>query len=712
MRKSFFIVPVLVLIAVGIGWFFIYKNIPQPESEKGWIKPAEFISKEPTPQAHAPFAIAITKDGKYAYVGFDLAEYVFKIRLADFTIEAAADLSEYFPTENEYMALDASEKKLFLWAKPWRKLLVLDTQNMSVIHVIDNFKSNDMFQSQHGPFILTWDAGIVKFVNTETYEVTTFAAPIGFLQIQETKHDPSKLYVVPASCLLCVSIYDYKAKAFSYNISYPPSGGSVNDFKVLPNEQKAYLATTSSWYKEGHAYGKVYSFDLIEGKVKAIPVDGGVTNLEVSPDSKWVYIGTAYPEIQTENNLLVVDTQSDTIVGTISLNRTKYNWPYNAINDLQIDPTNPNLLYATSADGNAFIKVNLNNLTLADVLVFNEESFQPRLFVRRPAQATGYILIHKSANAFELDLNSATIKNVVKFPIVRVDVYEVAINDAGRLFIAQGGNIVSVNATDMRLLATHRLPKDISALWNFVLSRDQKTLYSITQERGTEYQDIFLAIDTTNFQVKANFKLERGGFQQPYELPDRSKLYTVGGTGHLGPVVIHVISTGNYSVQKTIIFDESGSLGSTGSINFAYAYDPSSRTLFVGGTLVVLAIDTDTDTIKKVIYLKDVAKAIGFEGLQPWEMTSGNAIGLLYNPEENYLYIAHLDRSFVSIYDLNNNRFLPHAIPLKGYFPSYIFANDDYSKIYTLNWRSDSVSVIDVKSKMVEKVIDLHAYLQ
>jgi YVTN family beta-propeller protein len=128
----------------------------------------------------------------------------------------------------------------------------------------------------------------------------------------------------------------------------------------------------------------------------------------------------------------------------------------------------------------------------------------------------------------------------------------------------------------------------------------------------------------------------------------------------------------------------------------------------VGASQVVLAIDTETDVIKKVIYLGDVATAIG---LEPRELTYINAVGMVYNPQENYLYIAHLDRSFFSIYDLENDRFLAQVIPLKGFFPRFVFANDDYSKIYTLNSRSDNVSVIDVPSKTVERVIDLHDYL-
>lgn len=130
--------------------------------------------------------------------------------------------------------------------------------------------------------------------------------------------------------------------------------------------------------------------------------------------------------------------------------------------------------------------------------------------------------------------------------------------------------------------------------------------------------------------------------------------------------------------------------------------------LFVGATQVVLGIDTEKDEISRVIKLSEIGNAIGLENGQ---LTYINAVGLVFNPNENYLYIAHGDRSFVSIYDLTNNKFLPRAIPLIGYFPSVIFANDDFSKLFTLNSRSDDLSIIDVQTKKVEKVIDLHDYL-
>jgi len=296
---------------------------------------------------------------------------------------------------------------------------------------------------------------------------------------------------------------------------------------------------------------------------------------------------------------------------------------------------------------------------------------------------------------------------VVELPLTRTDAYAYsgAIDDAGRLLLVLGEAVLEVDVEDMRLLGTHPLPPDLPSVWNFVLSNDQTKMYSVAYARGEEQDqpNTFVAINTVNFQMEAVVRLEGGRFNQPYELPDGSKLYALGGQQN-GPVVIQVIETDSYTIQKTITFDEPGSLGISAGPYYPFAYDSNSHTLFVGATHVVLAIDTDTDTIKKVIHLEDTARIVGLEGLQ---FTYINAVGLAYIPGENYLYIAHLDQSFVSIYDLNTDQFLPQIIPLQGWFPNFIFANDDYSKIYILNVRSDSVSVIDVNSKAVEKVIDL-----
>jgi uncharacterized protein (TIGR03437 family) len=668
----------------------------------------------PKPQGMGPTTIATTTDGQYAYVGFHLSDVVFKIRLKDLTIEAVADLSKYFPLQCYHIVLDASDKKLFVHSASWRKLLVLDAGTMNLIHTIDNVGAQvgagGIIRSQHGPSLLMWEGNTVKFVNTETYQVTDSADhPVGFLQIRETKSDPRRWYVAttaPAGWV--VGIYDWNAKAWvrTVTVAAPAQGGWLPDLKVSADERKLYAAAWGGHYPEtqSHGYGWLISVDLAGWQAKVIPIEGGALSLEMASDGRRVYVGAEWPSPPDARNIQVVDTQTDTVVGWMDLSGLpRSNFNFTEIRDLQLDSVNPRSLYAVSNDFNAFIKIDVDSRSLKDTLVFNQESFGPRSFVRRPMQANGYILLNASPYAFELDLDNAAIKSVVKFPSYPGDV---AINKAGRLLIAQGQSLLEADPADMNVVAIHRLPPGIPAMWDFLLSRDETRIYAISCSTERPPADTFVAINASNFQVEAAFRLEGGGFlSRPYELPDRPKLYAVGGMFWTS-VVVHVIRTDNYNIQKTITFTETTSGISTGG--YPFVYDSRSRTLFVGAGDVVLAIDTDADVIKKVIYLGDAARAIG---LEPHQFIWVNAAGLIYHPQENYLYIAHGDRAFVSIYDLNKDRFLPQVIPLHGFFPTPMSAKDDYSKIYCVNTRSDNVSVIDVKSKTEEKVIDLHMYL-
>jgi hypothetical protein len=678
-------------------------------------------------QGFSPFAIEITKDGQYAYLSFDLSEVIFKVRLNDLTVVATADLSAYFPIECEHIALDATEKKLFVHTPSWQKLLVLDTETMGLVHTIENYSLIGMFRSQFGSQLITWDAGnTVRFVNTDTYAVTQHTGnnDVFFLKIQEHKEDPTKWYVVTQGLPygqgpLTVGLYNHVTKTWGNSVTFPLNSASEfsTDLRVLPNGQKAYVATLGGFYPDNHGYGWLYAVDLATKQVNVVPIDGGVGCLEANPAGTRLYVGTDWPltnntnngsPLPNPNNLLVVDTASDNIMGPIPLGRNIYGWPYTQMNDLQIDPTNPRFLYATSSDGNAFIKVDIDGSAVAGALVLNNATFGPHFFVRRQTESFGNILILHSAKSFELDLNSTNIRNVVTFPAIRQDAhaYGMGVLNAGRLIIAQGEQFLEVDPQGMQLTATYPLPPGTPSIWNFVLSDDKTRIYTVTfSPEGIP--NVFIAMNTATFQLEKQTSLAGGYFEyMPFELPDGSKLYALGGMPN-GPVIVHVIGTTDYAIQKTITFDQSDRLGISAGPYHPYAYDPASHTLFVGATHVVLAIDTITDTIKKVIYLGDTATAIG---LQPSQVTYLNAVGFVYNPTENYLYIAHADRSFVSIYDLTNDQFLPKAIPLKGYFPNFLFTNDAYSKIYSLNYRSDSVTVIDVLSKTVEKVIDLHDY--
>lgn len=349
------------------------------------------------------------------------------------------------------------------------------------------------------------------------------------------------------------------------------------------------------------------------------------------------------------------------------------------------------------------MKIDTATGAVAAVLVLNEESNPPTTFVREPGTSRGYVLLSRTNETVEIDLNSARATRVVQLPLSLTDFqwFGAAFRDANTLLVAQGDHFLEL-AADLTLRAKHNLPSGAPRIWGVLASRDARTLYSVSTITASSL-DTFLAIDATSFQIKASLHLDGGVFNLPWEHPDAGKLYVLGGMQN-GAVLLQVIDAQSFALRKTIRFDDASAPGIAAGPDYPYTYDPSSRTLFVGATMAVLAIDTDRDEIKRVIRLDEIA---GGMGIQPNDFAVPNAVGLAFDPSQNRLNIAHLDGSFVSVYDLAKGHFLSPLIPLTGYFPDRLLANDDFSKLLTLNMRSDDISVIDTKGFTVTGLIDI-----
>ena len=179
------------------------------------IRPSMAYQGETVPQGFSPVWIVITADGQYAYVCFDLSEVVFKMDLENFTVKAVADLSDYFPLESKLISLDQNEEKIFVHSKSWSKLLVLDTQTMEIIHVIDDIGMAGLIRSLYGPYLIACDGGqTVRYINTETYEVTEFTdTQMYFERIQESKYNQNIWYVANGTGSdFYAGIYNHSAK--------------------------------------------------------------------------------------------------------------------------------------------------------------------------------------------------------------------------------------------------------------------------------------------------------------------------------------------------------------------------------------------------------------------------------------------------------------------------------------------------------------------
>jgi YVTN family beta-propeller protein len=683
-----------------------------------WPAVAEGQSVLPAPslsvrQGFSPYGIALTRDGRYAYLSFDLSAFVFKVRLSDMTVVASADFSRYFPLKCSTIVLDAGETRVFLHDRILGRLLVLNAVTLQEIRVIGGLQVGmaQLVSSRWGPYLILVRES-VWFINTDTLEVTALGNSRRFSKARESATDPAIWYAVaPGPEGTVIGTYDYKKALWSPKaIVQPRAGGwSVHDFAVLPDGSKAYLAVLGPWLPGYQATGWLYAADLRSGTVRELPIDGGALPLAISHDSSRLYVGAGWPARGANDvpMIHIVDTARDADIGVINIGKQKFDAFCTQINEMKIDPVNGRWMYATSSDGNSLIKVDLATNQVAVNLVLNEESNSPSLFVRQLGASRAYVLLARTNEALEIDLDRAEVTRTVQFPLTtdgRISFLGAAFRDADTLLVPQGNYVLEL-AADLTLRAKRNLPSGTPGVWRAVGSRDGRTLYAVSKTPGTNVSDTLLAIDTTSFQIRAPLKLDGGNFNQPWEHPDAGKLYVLGGMQNT-TVLIHVVDAASHTLRRTIRFDNPDLPGISAGPHYPYAYDPGSRTLYAGATSAVLAIDTDRDEIKRVIRLDAINAALGLSGD---EVTTLNAVGLTFHPVENRLYMAHSDGSFVSVYDLAGDRFLPQLIHVKGYMPGWQLANDDVSKIWVANRRSDSLSVIDTKTLTVEKVIDIHA---
>jgi hypothetical protein len=217
-------------------------------------------------QGFSPYGMAVTRDGRYAYLSFDLSAFVLKVRLSDMTVVASADFSRYFPLKCRAIALDAGETKLFLHDGILGRLLVLNAATLQEIRMIGGLVTGgELVRSRWGPNLIL-ACGDVYLINTDTLEVTAHGnSPRGFSFVRESATDPAIWYAVaPGPEGTVIGTYDYKKALWSPKATVQPRTGqwSVDDFAVLPDGSKAYLAVLGPF---DQATGWLYVADLRSG---------------------------------------------------------------------------------------------------------------------------------------------------------------------------------------------------------------------------------------------------------------------------------------------------------------------------------------------------------------------------------------------------------------------------------------------------------------
>ena len=108
----------------------------------------------------------------------------------------------------------------------------------------------------------------------------------------------------------------------------PLSGGVPNLIALTPDERWIYVAIRPSWDDVSHfpqiraqANGGVDVIDTSSlQKVKTIPIKGGIHDLNVTPDGKFVVGGIARDNVPPVNMMTVIDTRTNEVAWTLAMN--------------------------------------------------------------------------------------------------------------------------------------------------------------------------------------------------------------------------------------------------------------------------------------------------------------------------------------------------------------------------------------------------------
>jgi DNA-binding beta-propeller fold protein YncE len=187
--------------------------------------------------------------------------------------------------------------------------------------------------------------------------------------------------------------------------------------------------------------------------------------------------------------------------------------------------------------------------------------------------------------------------------------------------------------------------------------------------------------------------------------PDGSKLYIMRGPMFGGTTVIIIISGTTLEVINTIeIPPVDQRRGATSFLEGEF--DEENRILYLLGFESVYKIDIDTDRLIGALDLIDIFDAWGRRGWTPTGLA-----GVSLSPSKDKLFITAGDPHSLYTYDIAKSSWSTKITNLKGYFITDGVASLDRHYFYTVNLTSDNVTMVDLTSGDIIKVIDLQSYL-
>lgn len=650
--------------------------------------------------APGPLGLAITPDGKTAYISFSLDDSLLVVDLETLTINDSIDVSAAgIQLDSGPALLSLDGKKLYVANFATKNVMILDTNTGQVTKVlpIPPMYAMALAASPDASkiYIPSPDGGLYIISTADDSYQRIYIPGILFGPIAPSLNNPNLLYT--AGTLINQGVF--QASFFTFNIT----NQTVERSMSLPSEVIQYPTAARrlvlnlnetiayfGWYQPGpgdRGIGNLVTFDLNNFQVVAsAPADNGVADFVVKEKQGKIYIIGLWSGGSSPNNVPILewDMSSNKFVRNIPLS------PSSDQRAIAVDPTNSDFLYETDGDHNILRKIQISTGKEVGRMRFNKGTLRPYAIIR--GGNIGYV-VGSSQSIYKLDMASGQLTGriTVPVPFAGCGFYQ------DKLYVSSGSDILAVNPSDGSVIQRYPIG------WNI-----HPIIFTFFGDRmaAIDYENWMVAKQLVIFDARTMALLK--SIPLPNEThgdkvvasPDGSKLYIVRGTLWSGTTVITILNATTLEVINTIEIPPADQRrGATGFLEGEF--DEANRILYLLGFSSIYKIDMDTDKLIGTLDLIDIFDAWGRRGWTPTGLA-----GVSLSPSKDKLFIATGDSHSLYTYDVTKSSWTTRITNLKGYFITDGVASLDRRYFYTANSRSDSVTMVDLNSGNVIKVIN------
>jgi uncharacterized protein (TIGR03437 family) len=664
---------------------------------RGWASSLTSAAAVPMEGAETGFhGTAISPDGSTAYVAFSEPDAVLVVDLKAGQVRSAIDLKPAgVMLGSAQTVLSADGKLLFVANSAIGNIAVIDTATERVIKVLPFCPSfGDSIKASPAGKLYVGAGSALQIVDCAdlTYK-TLRVAGVTFDSIALSASRANLVYSVGSQggpgILHAVNL---DTGVIERQAALPKDaatgGGMIKRLLLAPSGDVAYLG----WHEGG--FGSITPFDLTIFRAGAPTVIAdGVIDFAVHPQTGRVYavgdwMGPMEGRIQGTMYISEWDPASQKVTRRIPIS------PSTASTSIYFDPLNPRFVYTT--------EVFLGIIRKVDTLS-GTEYMRVRFFrgLRMPYAATAsgstaYITGGQTPFVHKLDLNSGKLAGTLDLPGLSGSGQCVYYN--GMLYVGGYSHFTVMNATDGSLILSRQVPDNLF-LVNLTFFRDKIAAGAGPVGRDP---DRMVILDARTLDILSTFPLEcplLGRWGCAVASPDGSKLYVQQGI-FAQKTILQVLDSATLRVLKR--FEPPTTAFQAGAGDTA-DFDEQKRIAYLGGFNSVYRIHMDTDELLGMLNIYDVYKDMGRDQ-QGWPASVLRGIHL--SPAKDRLLITSWDGQCLYQYDLKNEKWIQKVVPV-GLGPAAVAISPDRKNLYTVSYRSDTITHIDTATGDVVDVIPL-----